>query len=53
MLISPTHPTPGRLNGVTQLSGLDGVYGVQSARSLGWSFALLEVGSGEEARGRM
>ena len=29
----------GRSNGVTQLSGLDGVYDVPNAHSLGWSFA--------------
>ena len=53
MLISPTHPTSGRLNGVTQLSGLDGVYDVQSPHSSGWSFALLEARFGEEVGGKM
>ena len=53
MLISPTDPTSGRVNGVTRLSGLDGVYGVPSPHSLGWSFALLEARFGEEVGGNM
>ena len=50
MLISPTHPASGKLKGVTQLSGLDGVYDVPSAHSLRWSFELLGAESGEEVR---